>query len=197
MVSTCPATSTQSKQGFSPLLEPSRQLLFQLLRLHCLAKPLKHSAIPADNKLAEIPLDVARLRALQESVRALRVRPVHIGSLHQGRGRQTVLFNGKVGDVFRGAGLLAAELIARKEEEMQATVCIPLPEINKTGDLLHISQPSHVDGQHNLSSEVAEFHFLSRVVSAAHNGVRYTKCTTYTRQDRKTLSSKICGSILV
>ena len=70
------------------LPEARQQLLFQLLWLHGLPKALVHLSVPPDQEFGEVPFDVApgrprELRALEKAVHGLRVRPVHISSLHQ------------------------------------------------------------------------------------------------------------------
>ena len=70
------------------LPEARQQLLFQLIWLHGLPEALVHLSVPPDHELGEVPFDVAtgrprELGALEKAVHGLRVRPVHIRSLHQ------------------------------------------------------------------------------------------------------------------
>ena len=72
-----------------PCLPKARQqLLFQLIWLHGLPKALVHLSVPPNHELGEVPFDVAtgrprELGALEKAVHGLRMRPVHIRSLHQ------------------------------------------------------------------------------------------------------------------
>ena len=64
------------------------QLLLEEVGLRSLAIPASHLSISPNHELGEVPFDVAtgrprELGALEEAVHGLRMRPVHVGSLHQ------------------------------------------------------------------------------------------------------------------
>src|SRR6266567_2774425 len=118
-------------------------------------------AIPADQELLEVPLDVARLalgigHVSQLGVQRMPLRPVDV-DLGEQRERDAVAQRAELADVLGRAGLLAAELIARESGHREASLGEPVVQSLQARVLRRqAALRRHVDDQYGRSGVVAE-----------------------------------------
>eukprot|EP00308_Calcidiscus_leptoporus_P025865 CAMPEP_0119379158 /NCGR_PEP_ID=MMETSP1334-20130426/51494_1 /TAXON_ID=127549 /ORGANISM="Calcidiscus leptoporus, Strain RCC1130" /LENGTH=139 /DNA_ID=CAMNT_0007398579 /DNA_START=322 /DNA_END=742 /DNA_ORIENTATION=- len=119
------------------------------------AKSFEHVPITPNHKLCEVPFDSAighspEVGTTQKLVDVLGARPIDVRSLHQRRSWQAVLINIECRDFSRGAWLLRAELVARKEQQSQAEVSVLTAQRNKPRHLSGVSETGHIYHEDDL-----------------------------------------------